>query len=149
MQPYIPSPYLLMSSDEVFDKMMRTAQYLVNANSFEQQMLWTLFSSESEVPYNIKANIHLHGTHVIETIGTLNDQPVCLDFSTANIEGTTVMFYFACSMTTDMQMMYDWMHKNLEIYRAGKFRVDANNFVKAICFAREQKKLQNLYCVAN
>ncbi len=73
---------------------------------------------------------------LLETVGTLDGRPICINLSTATIEGFKVLFYYPTSELVDWAMIENWVNLNL----SGVEKSDASNAHNIIHHLQRMKK---------
>lgn len=107
-----------------FKKIAETCVGIVNANHFEQHALWCNHSPESTTAtYKVKTWHQMLSGGMFQ-VGTINYRPVTVEFSFAQINGKWVMFYNACSVLVDHDMVDVWRNTDM----AHAKHSDAQNF---------------------
>lgn len=99
--------------DPRFDKV----KYVVEATCFEDMTLYREWNKK------VKWESHTSGT--LETVGELNDKPVCFSACWASINGELVLFYHATSVVVDHDMIDKWLEDNCP---NKKLKTNAMNF---------------------
>jgi hypothetical protein len=80
----------------------------VEANNYEQLMLWSE-NKRRDPPRVWKEK----NSGLLETIGHLDDMPVCISLWTAEIDGHKILFYEPTSQVVDYRMIDNWLETNL------------------------------------
>lgn len=83
-------------------------EWLIEANSFEQLVLWQRWSAENKAT-NLIWEQDSRGS--IQTIGKLDKRPVAVCIFWYQIEGIIVGFYEATSIVVDHDMVRAWLKK--------------------------------------
>lgn len=79
--------------------------FVVEATSFEVHMLWREWHKAVEM---VQDNLGY-----MDTIGYIDDRPVCIDIRRYKIWGKSVIFYDACSQVVDHKMVEEWVNANI------------------------------------
>lgn len=75
----------------------------VEANSFERLSLWEDYHDRRRVSWQQDA------AGLLETIGFLDDRPICLSLVTAVVDGRKILFYDATSQVVDHVAIDRWL----------------------------------------
>jgi len=89
---------------------MKTSVFFIEANSYEQLMLWKEFKKET--------NWEEDGcgfTQVIGFIGGDENMPVNVSFFFAKVWGKRICFFDVCSRFSDSEMVMEWIKKNYPV----------------------------------
>lgn len=85
---------------DTLEELLTTAQFVVEATSFEQRTLWERWSD--------RVHWEEHSRGWLETIGEVNGRPVNLVIHPARLNGCVVLFYEAVSQVVDWKQIEDW-----------------------------------------
>jgi hypothetical protein len=91
---------------------------IVEANRFEQHCLWERYTQNDGAAW--QENTMGYGVRV----GDLNDMPVFLSLTTANVNGKKILFIDPTSMVVDHRLIEAWIGRVLP----GVNKTDATNF---------------------
>lgn len=125
------------------DKKLKETKFVVEATSFEQQVLWERYSAESM--YKTKHSVYnweqINSGYMI-TVGHVNKWPVNISCNWAKINGVLVMFYCDVSRMVDHGMIKQWLADNCNPkHDDGRHsHVDAANFYAVIEFVNDNRK---------
>jgi len=89
---------------------MKTSVFFIEANSYEQLMLWKEFKEET--------NWEENGCGFSQVIGFIKedkDMPVNVSFMFAKVWGERVCFFDTCSRFNDSEMVREWIEKNYPV----------------------------------
>jgi hypothetical protein len=82
---------------------------VVEANSFECQMLW------EENQRLSKRTWKSSGAGLMEVVGSLADMPVCISLFTAEVAAQKILFLDPTSQVVDHRMIDEWLEKTLPL----------------------------------
>jgi hypothetical protein len=94
-----------MNQQEI-DEYLSNAIGIVDANSFEVHMLW-----KEATQYRNRRDWEQIGHGYSETVGHLNNMPVCVSVNSAIIDGHKIIFIDAKSRIVDHRMIDTWLEK--------------------------------------
>ena len=109
------------------DPRFKNTEFVVEADDFAIQTLWTKFSTQYNWEQDCKG--------LMETVGYLNNHPVCVNFRWAKINEHLILFYNPTSQIVDHHMVDEWLKKYCNPGR----HTDANNFHQVISYVRDCK----------
>jgi hypothetical protein len=95
-------------------------EFLIEADGFSQSCLWQKFHTEIKW-------VQCHGW--LETVGYVNDRPICISTSIIKLDDKKVLFWYPTSMLVDHNLINDWIDK---IFGKNITRCNALNF--HLCF---------------
>lgn len=145
-------------NDTAENRLKRTL-FIVEATSFEQQMLWrdhSIESRHSQFPLAGGARMKWEQINpgwlvTVGHLGTMKGKgkfkkrPVCISVSWSRIDGYLVMFYYQCSQVTDSVQTEKWLEENFKGKHDGGTRraqCDAMNFGHCLRAIREANQCQ-------
>ncbi len=97
-----------LANQEAIDKLLSDVVGVVDVDSFGKFSLWER-NNQSEKPLKWKENL----SGLLVTVGYINDSPVCISLSTAEIDGNKYLFIDPTSMFVDYGMIDGWLKDNL------------------------------------
>jgi hypothetical protein len=117
--------------DETAESRLLQTKFAVEANNFEQFVLWSRHSKES--PERTDPN-PMQWQQVspgwVVTVGTIDDRPCNISMTWNELDGMLVCFYYACSQVVDHKQIEAWLEENFKGTWGGGRRAtcDASNF---------------------
>jgi hypothetical protein len=117
-----------------FKSNLRATVFTVEANGFEQHMLWVLHA--------YRVNWLQRGEGTMVTLGTLDGRPVVLSLRWAVIDNCSVLFYHPQSEVADYAMVERWLAENCTppTWGGGRAaRCDAQNFHQCLSAIEEYR----------
>lgn len=97
-------------NDSEIDKRFKETVFVVECNSNEIQMLWEKFCKQSMHQTDLTIfDWEQINPGFLETVGHVNDDPVCVSVSWARINGFMICFYEATSNVVNYSMIDVWM----------------------------------------
>lgn len=127
---------IVTSADEQMVNYLDGIIGVVEANSYEQHMLWVEYSEEGS-KYGGRQDARRFpwqstGSGYGETIGHFGDMPIHVSLMTATVDGHLILMLDATSQVVHHEMIRQWLDKNMpESARQKDGRVnvvDAQNF---------------------
>lgn len=116
-----------MPADAEMTKFLQGVVGVVEANTYEQHMLWHENRCHGQPKTWVSNTFGLRAV-----IGDLADMPVCISLLTAEVEDHKLLFVYATSQVVDYRMVDKWLEDTLpkSAFREdGRVnRVDAMNF---------------------
>lgn len=122
------------------DPRMKDTEYVVEANSFAMQALWSQFCTQSmfRTPQNIYHWEQDCMGYTVQ-IGELADMPVCMSFFWYKINGHLIAFVDAHSQVVDHRMVDAYLKKYCNPHHNGsRAHTDASNFHQVLSYIRDQ-----------
>lgn len=100
---------------------------VVDANSYEKLCLWQEYHEGHKKEWKQRSD------GLLEIVGHLDDMPVCLNLTTAEVDGHKLLFIDPTSQVIDYRMIDKWLIDNLprtarKLDRDYINRTDAMNF---------------------
>lgn len=80
---------------------------VVEANSNEHMHIWERFTNM----YG-KNTWESESSGLLETVGYLDDRPICISLRTAKLKGSKILFWHATSQLVDHAMIDEWLKLN-------------------------------------
>ena len=100
-------------NDREFKKRLKLTKFVVNASSFEAQLLWEKFCKDAIQKTDLnRYEWEQQNPGCSQTIGELDGRPVCLSLFWNKINGIMILFYEATSQVVDHLMVEKWLKKN-------------------------------------
>jgi hypothetical protein len=92
------------------DKMLAKTEFVCEATSYEVLTLWKVYSSEAldKTPLNCYEWIQ-HSLGYVITVGQFHGYAVNISCRWCSINNVLVMFYEACSMVVNYEMIGNWL----------------------------------------
>jgi hypothetical protein len=117
---------------ETAESRLLATVFLVEASSYEQQMLWERHAKQSRDKINpddinwqqISPGWSVH-------VGKLDGRPVCISMNWVELNGAPVCFWYAQSQVVDHAMIDTWLDAHCKAVREGgarRGRCDVWNF---------------------
>ncbi len=127
-----------MSVQSDIEDYFKDVVFTVEANSFEQHALWTMYHYKDvgfgQVPW--EEGFMGHGI----TIGYFKKMPVVISLNYARINGRLVAFFYGCSQVVDHRMVDAWVDERTAHLRSPDGRpstCDSMNFGHCIAAIRD------------
>jgi hypothetical protein len=122
------------------DIRFKLTDYVVEANSFEYRCLWNQYREKTDWKDD---NFGIVTT--LAMVGEKNQEkrPINISCRWVKIDGTYVLFWYACSQLVDYKLIEDWFKKNCYPYEEDTTRAarcDVDNFHSCIWYARRKKE---------
>ena len=93
------------------DDLLSCAEFVVEASSFEQQMLWERYSLEYGSDSNVRVDWQDQSRGWLVEVGRLDNRPVCINVRGSLLNGLAVLFYEATSEVVDWKMIKEWFRE--------------------------------------
>lgn len=126
---------LIAGGVDINEAKLATTVFFIEANSFEQLMLWKEHKDET--------NWKEDSSGFYRQIGNIDKgKPVTVSFNFAEIYGKRICFYYVSSRYADYTMVEDWFKENYPVKYDGDSRLamtDAMNFHHAIGCCRDNR----------
>lgn len=100
---------LLERRDAEMDTFLAGVFGVVEATDFERHMLWT--ENGGMGTEKLKWIDNLLG--LLETVGHLDDMPICISLMKAAVDGKLLLFWHPTSQVVDHRIIDAWMQKNI------------------------------------
>lgn len=112
--------------------------FVIEATSYEQLMLWQ--------EWNGKVAWKQDNLGWLETVGFLDNMPVCISIMRVNLNGHWVLFWFPTSQVVDHRLIDKWLDENVFKYTPKhrgdlKPETDPMNFHNCIFAINEANKV--------
>jgi hypothetical protein len=116
-------------SHETFDDYLTSCVYAVEATSCESLQIWDDFSNPESQYCDVRPRMDWNEVHGwLETIGRLDNRPICISIRIVELNGHRVAFWEATSQLVDYEMIEQWFEKKYPYLK----RTDAMNVHNAI-----------------
>lgn len=129
------------------DPRFKDTEFVIEADDFARHTLWAQYSTEALEKTKLNTiRWEEDSKGWIDTVGHVNNMPVCVTFVWGKLNGHLVVFYHACSRMVDHAMVEDYLKKycNPEYDHGRRAHCDANNFHHVIGYIRDCEAKQLL-----
>lgn len=99
-------PKMIKCTDDEMIRFLDGIVGSVEATHDEKSHLWALYTKELNKRW--KEN----NSGILETVGYLDDRPVCISLSTAVVDGHKILFWHATSQVVDHVLIDEWLKLN-------------------------------------